>query len=453
MKAKQAVFRIDGEDFTQLARDMFLSRGPAHAYRFILRALAGGKPGEAEHFAPQILDGTKKLIGNETDGMEPADDNATDYIKQIRWLYAGRVRLGNCWWRPRAEVTAFGEDDAAFANKGITPEDEEAPSIAEGRTVISRWWCRRVAFYAREGERVVQVKQFRKPSRTDTLFKVTETAIIFEPTTEPPFWWPENATPNDALDDFFKAGQTLHKEGHVSRPVKKKAKALAVAEAFTAAFTPDEDQDAKEARQEAAYRDQLEDIRRRVVEQAGDDTFELSVEGKTLTVPRAPFEQWALGRTSLKHLAAPWECISPVGLKLPLDDPYHSDWLIGAGCDLNQVYSGPINDAAFHELAELQERLGNFMCGVVVDGGPVSGTIGKEIVVLPDLRPDFLEAMVHAKAVITETGGKLAHLAQVALEKSITILLVPDAISRFPEGTSVSLEPATGFIRTFIRRR
>jgi len=54
-------------------------------------------------------------------------------------------------------------------------------------------------------------------------------------------------------------------------------------------------------------------IANKVRDQAGDDTFELVVpacegaEEHRLTVPRAAFWNWALSRTSIRHLAPPWE--------------------------------------------------------------------------------------------------------------------------------------------------
>jgi phosphohistidine swiveling domain-containing protein len=102
---------------------------------------------------------------------------------------------------------------------------------------------------------------------------------------------------------------------------------------------------------------------------------------------------------------------------------------------------------------ELQERLGDFACGVIVDAGDVSDEIGKEIVVLASLHPDNLDRMLKAKGVITEAGGAAAHLAQVAMEKNVTIMLAPGATTRYPKGTAVTLIPSEGQIREHYTRR
>lgn len=57
-----------------------------------------------------------------------------------------------------------------------------------------------------------------------------------------------------------------------------------------------------------------------------------------------------------------------------------------------------------------------------------------------------------ARAIITEVGGQVAHLAQVALEKNITVMRVPDACSRYLAGVRVRLEPSEGKIHLHIER-
>ena len=88
---------------------------------------------------------------------------------------------------------------------------------------------------------------------------------------------------------------------------------------------------------------------------------------------------------------------------------------------------------------------------VIVDapGSYIDGIVGEEILVVPDLRPDRLEAMLASKLVITENGGELAHLANVSREMPapIPILRVPGAMARFPVGTRLAVTPSEGRIR------
>ena len=82
----------------------------------------------------------------------------------------------------------------------------------------------------------------------------------------------------------------------------------------------------------------------------------------------------------------------------------------------------------------------------------MDGQIGGAIIVLPSLDPIHLEKLSQARGIITQAGGRLAHLAQVALERGVTIMLVSDAIDRFPEGQSVTLVPAEGRIEIHVQR-
>lgn len=230
-----------------------------------------------------------------------------------------------------------------------------------------------------------------------------------------------------------------------------------------------------------------EEIRRKVLKQAAGDMMDLHTSDgrRVATVPRAPFMVWALHRTSLKHLAPPWQTVSPSGLKLQLDEPAHTDWFYGAtiyiteeerlrsrfrsaetldeakelaqawGVKLGRYdfdYNGPLQEASYHEMFELQERLGDFEAAVVVDAGSVEGEVGKTIVVLPGLQPDHVDKIVKAKGIITQTGGKVAHIALVALEKSITVMRVPDACTRYLVGSRVRLDPAEGKIHHYFER-
>jgi phosphohistidine swiveling domain-containing protein len=254
------------------------------------------------------------------------------------------------------------------------------------------------------------------------------------------------------------------------------------------------ERDAAQRRLDAAYEREdkerfkfNEEIRRKVLEQAKGDMMDLHTKDgrKVATVPRAPFIAWALNRTSLKHLAPPWQAVSPPGLKLQMDEPAHTDWFYGATIYVTQEerlrtrfksaetldeakelaqawgvklgrydfdYHGPLDEASHHEAFELQEKLGDFEAPVIVDAGDVQGEVGKEIIVLPDLQPDHVDKIVRAKGIITQVGGKVAHIAQVALERSITIMRVENAVTRFPEGTKLSLYPSDGRIYVWVQR-
>lgn len=71
-----------------------------------------------------------------------------------------------------------------------------------------------------------------------------------------------------------------------------------------------------------------------------------------------------------------------------------------------------------------------------------------DIIVCRATDPAWTPLFGHAAGIITETGGLLSHAAIVARELGIpAILAVPHATTRFPDGTLISIDGATGHIR------
>jgi phosphohistidine swiveling domain-containing protein len=491
-------FTVTGPGFTRIVRDFMLSENPSAAWRLIATGLRDGEGlGGMTRYADKILDGKMKLVGNES-RMHAAKDNATGYMKQLKYIYAGRIRINKAWYRPYAEVLGFGEKDGNFATKKtrinkrddvlLNPEDFSEPEAGVSYTELREWFAARVAFYGREGDRVVAVRTREQKTALDSLYVKL---IIFEPCSELPHWWAEHSQPEDALKDFLSVGRRLQQErasDHFEEDDYKD-----IGEAFAQGILAkkretDEERDARYAREDKERFEFNLEIRNKVLAQAAGDMMDLHLDDGTLiaTVPRAPFMHWALGRTTLKHLAPPWETVAPGSLKMPMDDPNHTDWFFGAtlhvditktsgvlNCvdaeeaeelrqawgikdkgqfDYDYDHNSLLHKAASHEMFELQWHLGDFEAAVVVDAGDVEGEVGQEIVVLKDLQPDHVDKIARAKGIITETGGRVAHIAQLALERSITIMRVPDATTRYPAGAKLTLQPSEGKVHMSVKR-
>lgn len=505
VETKTAHFRVNGADFTRLVRDFMLSERPSAAWRLIAKGLRDEEgQGGAERYATGILDGKLKLVGNEKSLriLKDVTKSAKGYIKTLQYIYAGRIRLGpqRAWYRPYAEVVEFGPDDAAYASQRtrlglrsplVNPEDFPEGDVTT-HADLRHWAAERVHFYGREGDRVVAVRKRRQKTVLDPLYV---RLLIFEPVGELPHWWKEHTRPEQALEEFLGVERRLHVERWSDRFHPRASRddedderddgenvagdvggafARGVVDSLAALSTRQErerEQEERFTKEDAARHARCEEIRAAVLAQAAGDMMDLHLRDgtKVATVPRAPFVRWALSRTSLRHLAPPWNTVSPSGMKLAMDEPDHTDWFFGATIHVTKElsetekelqaawsahdrrydydYSSPLNDAAHNEMFELQEKLGEFEAAVIVDAGDVFGTVGREIVVLPDLQPDHVERMKDAKAILTETGGRVAHIAQIALEGNITIMRVSDACARYPEGTSVTLLPGEGKVR------
>lgn len=239
-------------------------------------------------------------------------------------------------------------------------------------------------------------------------------------------------------------GRWIHGEGPAYHPQSAKDVVLERRE-----VTDDEWSDLLDAADAADHKAELERIRKGVMEQCGGVMIDLvDDDGNVVaSVPKAPFVCYALNRTTLAHLMPAWKCVSPSGMKLQGDCRYHSDFYYGGGFDNvngRYPYSGAVHHAAVHTAGIVQREYGNFDCTVLVSGSAVYGKVGKSIVVLANLHPDHLDAVLAAKAVVTEAGGALAHLSQVAREQSIPIVLVAGAREKFPKGTTLIVDAENG---------
>jgi hypothetical protein len=99
----------------------------------------------------------------------------------------------------------------------------------------------------------------------------------------------------------------------------------------------------------------LRGIGERVREQAGQDVFDLHLlDGRVVAVPRAPFMHWALARHPSTGSLPSWTTVSPSGLKMMNDDPFHTDWVLGAGLTIQEGYDENVTRPAWAQVAELQ---------------------------------------------------------------------------------------------------
>jgi len=436
-------FSITGEGFTTLARNLFLDDQPAKAWRVIADGLMG--EGNIDKIARDVLDGKARFTG--TNDLELEEHIDEEYIKQIKWLYAGRIQVRGKWYVPDKVVTNFGEDDAVFANR-------TASMISNaGYGVPKEWSDRRCLFYGGPNDIALDIRN--KRGVTGVRQPGSGTTVNFTPCGEPPHWWPVARDAQEAVEAYEAAGRRLQETGCVDT--------VRAASISKQPITPPEELEAIQARraaqnehQEESARLHLKDCacwRAQIMEQNGPELIALGMDdGPTVAyVPRKPFMAYALGRTLMKHMA-PWKPVCPPGVKLQGDNRAHTDWYVGAGYNLNTPYpyGGDLHKAAVDTMFGLQKQYANFEVGVLVPGRDVRGKIGKEVVVLPNLHPDHLEKLVGARAIITEAGGALAHLAQVALERSIPIVLVPDAVARYTEGLEVVVRPGVGRIEAEI---
>jgi pyruvate,water dikinase len=89
---------------------------------------------------------------------------------------------------------------------------------------------------------------------------------------------------------------------------------------------------------------------------------------------------------------------------------------------------------------------------VVVHDVPVDQLVADAILVTPHLEPQLAPVLGYLAGLVSETGSALSHLAILAREVGLpTVVGVPDAVGRFPPGTNLAIDGATGEIEVLDR--
>jgi hypothetical protein len=245
-----------------------------------------------------------------------------------------------------------------------------------------------------------------------------------------------------------------------------------------------------EAAREHTHAQRVERMREQVCVQAtrqgGFLTLDLrdrhdSVPGKhpvSIEIPRNPFLLWALGGFAFEAFGKErpeWDVVSPPDFKMPFDNPYHTDWMLGAGLSLEETYdrdSDSLTSLVLRRASEKQMDLTQEWTGaefvVLARGDSRRHFSGQPVIARPHDQvpagsialaktagPEYQLAMVSASRpdqygqpglIICETGGKLAHLALVGREHGCTVLMVPQVIAKYGQARSVSIDIESGRI-------
>lgn len=225
----------------------------------------------------------------------------------------------------------------------------------------------------------------------------------------------------------------------------------------------------------------ISEIRRQIIEFANNDKecgwVESSVNGKAFKFPRRALMWYVFGESApVRALLPPYEPFSGHGLKMDRDNPYHTDAWLGGGFDPKDAYGESEKDVedalgAFLEAKYIVEddmkELISFDFTVLANGLPESIKSASLMVYESERKlPKNTTSSIHincqsktnlndyfltlkaiciphagieydlvaknADVIITEVGGKLAHLATVSRESGKLLIRVDDAMKKFP---------------------
>lgn len=502
----RAHFTITGDFITEKARDFVLEKRFDRAVKFLQDIC----PGMSLDQAFQILKGDKKLVGE--NDVDFVDDDDQDWKGELAAMFSGMwITPQGRFMQPYAVVGSWGPEDMRHADR-LTPESDSVFIKHRLKPGGSEYMGRNL-FYARD-DRYDVAKMVALPAEVSRGIPDHEGkfAVLFsEERNVPALLITVHKTAQDAVDAFLKDGQHLTHVGYEqqfpreiykvrwdSRSMTQEAPLVttgfrlnnetqydaATIARFRAMTIDAENREMAIGDYEEYWRiindtgagpnnrieaftaamrlqpkldEMVPEWRKAIIEQAGDKWLELEFAGKTYRLPRAPFEHWCLHRTAGRHLALPWVPVCSQGLKMLGDDPYHSDFLVGAGLapDIMLRDKG-FSDAVYQmRFAYVAKTLtGN--CDVLSGAGMITGRImhpdrdseipADAIIVLPSASPSYLEVALKAAAVIVEQGGAMAHLVNVAREKEKLIVRVENARKRFPVGRQVTIDAADGTV-------
>lgn len=211
-------------------------------------------------------------------------------------------------------------------------------------------------------------------------------------------------------------------------------------------------------------------IRKEVMARSKIDTYGFTTltceSGKTYEVPTLPLMAWALRRLNddlYTHQEewAEYQSVSSGNMKANNDDPLHTDWLIAAGIGLSYRDNQEATAAAGNWAHQWQHAYFQVRNHVLSVGRTVKGRLFHatpenaaevqegDILVLPKGSEEY---HVHAMkacgkgrgGVITEVGGRAAHLVKVSGEMGYSVLRIPDARKQFPHLAYAHLDSRNG---------
>jgi len=214
-------------------------------------------------------------------------------------------------------------------------------------------------------------------------------------------------------------------------------------------------------------------LRKKVKEQAdscgGWITLHNEKLGKSYTIPRNPFMRWAMGPTrSQKDCSKfPWNPVSPSGMKMPMDSSMHSDFWLFTGIPFEDAYEDDNNDTAFFNHCRFRYYTGHsgtFNNLMPLTNGTLRKNIQQALVVhintpeeMPKVLPTMGMVIVIPQAgpayeplarkcadsgvpLISETGGKLCHLATVGREMGLKLFMLPNAREHLPDRLMINID-------------
>lgn len=532
----KAHFDVEGKFIADLAR----TRVSEGAWERGLALLTEGFDGMTHDAAISILKGEADLAGRASDDegielkpLEPGNKIAMKMAQRLEYLYANTFRQGDTYWKPYAIVSGWNQDDFDFTRTYSGPVHQagawrshrgplrslyyaddrredlvvlvpvpsgDFPTVVLcQKAAMPPIWLRTectsaVEFLAErlrkgqtwEARGATSSEVTRRPQQDISLSKAKADPL---PSTEPDGLEIAEEKSEDAnalVAEFVgrvAACQASHELSSLSREFERRLDALPNSDISVYDKADDIRRSIEDKREEG--------WRAAIAQQAAahGGWLELTLDspegnpftGQVLRVPHNPFLLWALRGFDFEAHGKErpeWSNVCPMGAKMMMDNPDHSDWMVGAGVSLSDTYShdetsyaSVVTRSAFRLRGELVEEWtgAQFVAlargsrkriyGVATFPKPNQAVEPGTIAIVPTAGPEYQLAMESAckpdefgnsGAIICNTGGKLAHLAIVGREFDCTVLMLSNATKRYHDGQYIDIDMEAGTIRGLV---
>lgn len=421
MGTTYAHFVITGEFLTDHARNLVLDERFNDAVN-TLQELEGIELNQII----LILNGDYELTGDSDQGIGFEEDNSEEskkYKEHLRKNFAGIFKKSEKYYKPYKWISNYGPADMYASNATVMSYSPLSTNRNPEGATISRALHYGDPF--NDHACIIKNKYFDGTSSAVVLFKKVVT---------PPFFIKTFINEADAFENYIEIFGTLYKDGFHQT----------YGDSYQN-FFDDPDYNAKKLKEstknsvlkkeverlEKENKDLEENIlkwKEEIVEQAkskgGFIKFQFSK--VRYKIPKNPFIKW-----SCKKSTVDWDCIAPQGLKMLNDDPYHTDWMIGAGFDITEdpyMYKNEkLKDKIWKLSFEIAREYNSSDCQIISGNGIVYGQLyfpspdeevekGK-IICIPNLSPKYYIPAITATdegkvgGIICKVGGEMAHLS------------------------------------------
>lgn len=224
----------------------------------------------------------------------------------------------------------------------------------------------------------------------------------------------------------------------------------------------------KSLNKESLYHKKLKDKLDKAIIERNVEFISVSVlnnfnsdEESDFIIPKEIGYAYSLNRFDHKFVEAykMWNPISPVGVKMTNDSPYHTDlWLaLGFPMDHNSLYgdTSPYLTLFFRIVKAVHSHMHknksyDFLMLSQKQGGKFKGKIlfhdtkqtitDRDILILPNANAQYLDKALKAGCVIVEKGGQLSHIVIVSREDMLPIILMEGAQLQLSENKEYTID-------------